>query len=452
MLRTRQILMFLIGWLLAGPAALARAEFISVDMRAERVSADVDGWDLGKTLGALVSRTGWQVFIEPGTRPSRRASARFQDAPTGEALSQLLPGIKFSLTSLPGRPARLLLYRTTSARATEAVQVKTARLPRQLVVALKRDSEKSIEEIAANLGAKVVGRIPGLNAYRLEFPYDNAALLGRDALLRDDNVAGVDFNYKVETPRGSFGAASTTRGLSIKPGSGPDGSQTIVALIDTRVQSDVPHREFMLDSISVAEGDPPPSNTPSHGTSMFQSLLQGLDAGVGAATEANVRVLPIDVYGGSEATSTFHVASGIVEAVNRGASVINLSLGSTADSQFLHSIIQEATARGVTFIASAGNEPTTDNVYPAAYPEVLAVTAGDRAGHIASYANRGEFVDAVGPGTTVVTYQDENYRVTGTSPASAYMAGVAAGLAATTGAHPKAIQAGITAQYAPGRE
>lgn len=447
----RHILILIAGWLLIGPTALGYGEYVSVNMRTQRVSADVDGWGLTKTLTALVTKTGWQVFIEPGTRPSRRASAKFDDASTGTALSQLLPGIKFSLTSRPNTPAQLLLYSTTAARATEAVKLKTKRLKNQLVVALKRNSEKTIEEIANNLGAKVVGKIPAINAYRLEFPYDNAALLGRDALLRDDNVAGVDFNYKVDQPRGSFGTDSTTRGLSIKPGSGPDGSRTIVALIDTPVQPDVPHSGFLLNSISVAQGTPPPSDAPSHGTSMFQSLLRGLDAGVGSATEANVRVLPIDIYGNSESTSTFHVANGIVSAVNEGASIVNLSLGSTADSQFLHSVIQEATARGVTFIASAGNEPTTDNVYPAAYPDVLAVTAGNRDGEIASYANRGDFVDVVGPGTTVVNYQNENYRVTGTSPASAYMAGVAAGLATTTGANPKAIQAGLTVEYAPGK-
>lgn len=182
---------------------------------------------------------------------------------------------------------------------------------------------------------------------------------------------------------------------------------------------------------------------------MFQSLLRGLNAGVGSQTETSVVVLPIDIYGNSDATSTFHVANGIVTAVNEGASIINLSLGSTADSPLLHDVIQQATARGVTIIASAGNEPTTHNVYPAAYQEVLAVTAGTRSGQIADYANRGDFVDVIGPGTTIVNYNDENFRITGTSPASAFIAGVAAGLATTTGANPKAIQAGLTLQYGP---
>jgi hypothetical protein len=437
--------------LLASPSG-SLAEHVTVDLRGQRISADVDGWELKKTLIALVSQTGWEVYLEPGTALSRPASAKFSAIPTGSALSQLLPGMKFTLTSRSNSSRRLLLYRTTAAKATTEIEIKTARLKKQIIVQLKRPSKKTIEEIANNLGAKVVGKIGGINAYRLEFPFDNAALLGRDALLRDDDVAGVDFNYRVNQPPGTRGYDNTTGALAIKPGSGPDGSRTIVALIDTPVQSDVPFSGFLLDSISVAGGDVPASTVPSHGTSMFQSLLRGLDAGVGSQTESSVRVLPIDIYGASEETSTFNVANGIVTAVNEGAAIVNLSLGSTADSQFLHTVIRDANKLGVTFIASAGNEPITDNVYPAAYPEVLAVTAGDRTGAIADYANYGNFVDVVGPGTSIVNYQDANFMVTGTSPASAYMAGVAAGIASTKGANPQAIQAGLAIEYAPTRK
>ena len=82
---------------------------------------------------------------------------------------------------------------------------------------MKKSSKRSIEEIAANLGGKVVTAIKGTNAYLLEFPYDNAALLARDALLRDDSVAGTDFNYRLSGPAANARVPTSNRPLSIKP-------------------------------------------------------------------------------------------------------------------------------------------------------------------------------------------------------------------------------------------
>ena len=71
--------------------------------------------------------------------------------------------------------------------------------------------------------------------------------------------------------------------------------------------------------------------------------------------------------------------------------------------------------RGVLFLAAAGNEPTTAPNYPAAYPEVLAVTAGGRNGQLASYANRGDFVDVAAPGSSIIHFDGKAYLVSGTS-------------------------------------
>ena len=106
---------------------------------------------------------------------------------------------------------------------------------------------------------------------------------------------------------------------------------------------------------------------------MFETLLRGLALN---DKESGVKILPVDVYGNSPTTTTFDVASGIYQAINAGATVINLSLGSSGDSEFLHNVIKSGAAQGVLFFAAAGNEPTTAPSYPAAYPEVMAVTAG----------------------------------------------------------------------------
>ena len=166
---------------------------------------------------------------------------------------------------------------------------------------------------------------------------------------------------------------------------------------------------------------------------MFETLLRGLASTQDKDATTSVRVLPVDVYGNSERSSTFDVARGIVEALNAGAKIINLSLASPGDSQLLHNVIIKGAERGALFIAAAGNEPTTLPNYPAAYPEVLAVTAGGKNG-LASYANRGDFVDVVAPGSSIIYFGGKAYMVTGTSASTAYISGLAAGMKASTGA------------------
>jgi len=141
-----------------------------------------------------------------------------------------------------------------------------------------------------------------------------------------------------------------------------------------------------------------------------------------------VRILPVDVYGNSPSTSTFDVAMGIYKAVNNGAQIINLSLGSDGSSPFLAQMIQSSHDQGVLFFAAAGNEPVATPTYPAAYPEVIAVTAGTRQGVIAPYANYGSFVDVIAPGQAIVNFNGQSWLVTGTSASTAYASGAAAAL------------------------
>jgi hypothetical protein len=181
---------------------------------------------------------------------------------------------------------------------------------------------------------------------------------------------------------------------------------------------------FLLKAISVAGEAQPDPNSPTHGTSMAETILRSLAAMTKGSS--SVQILPVDVYGPNAATSTFDVANGIAAAVNGGANPINLSLGSDGDSPFLHSVIQDASSKHIVFIGAAGNQPVTTPFYPAAYPEVMAVTAIDQ-GQIASYANRGSFVSLGAPGTSIVYYQNQPWVVQGTSASSAFTSGIAAG-------------------------
>mgnify|MGYP001555275904 CR=1 FL=1 len=151
---------------------------------------------------------------------------------------------------------------------------------------------------------------------------------------------------------------------------------------------------------------------------MYRSyaVLQGVD-----------QILPVDVYGDSELATSWNVAMGVKVAVENGATILNMSLGTTADSPIIDSIIQQAIAHGVIVFAAAGNEPVATPNYPAAIPGVNAITALGAPGQLAAYANYGNFVQMALPGASLVVLGNQAYIVQGTSPASAYAAGVAAG-------------------------
>lgn len=146
---------------------------------------------------------------------------------------------------------------------------------------------------------------------------------------------------------------------------------------------------------------------------MFETLLQGM------ANDPS-KILPVDVYPAGNSTTTYEVLEGAVAAINSGANVINLSLGGTGDSTTLQSLINEGTQKGVLFVAASGNTPGTALTYPAAYPGVLAITAADPNGQLASYANDGPFVRGMEPGTAIVYLNGQPWQVEGTSTATAF--------------------------------
>jgi hypothetical protein len=446
----------LLALLLAGITVIGHAsDSLRWDSARKRVDAQIDSWDLATLLQELSTRTGWQVFVEPNTQQA--VSVRFKDLPVGEALKRLLGDLNFALLPRTNGPAKLFIFRTSLQEATQLVveepsvvkKTSKAAIPNELIVTLRAGSKETIAELAARLGAKILGKVDGLNTYRLQFPDESAAQSARADLGNDPNVAGTDLNYMVDQPtRVENLQYSSGSNFSLKPKVGNAGNQLIVGLIDTPVQPlDAKMSQFLLPAVHVSGEPSLPKDDLTHGTSMAETILQGLTYAPQEGGGSSVRVLPVDVYGNNPDTTTFDVAKGVYAAIAAGATVINLSLGGSGDSQFLAGLIHAAHQQGVLFIGAAGNQPTTDPTFPAAYPDVIAVTAGDRRGNIAPYANRGSFVDVIAPGVSVVDYNGQSYLVRGTSTATAYVSGTAAGYRASGGS-PQNVEAIIREKLA----
>ena len=448
--RGRRVSRLCAGLLLL-PTTLALASEPLV-WRADKNEADADiqSWPLPKVLEALAGATGWRIYVEP--EAEQTVSTRFEKLPPAEALGRLLGGLNFALLSATNAPAKLFVYRTTLEQATQFVpppkldagKAVSRVIGNELVVTLKPGAKLNIEQLAQRLRAKVVGRIDGQNTYRLQFESEETAQKARSPIAESEDVTSVDSNYTIQLPSRieALGGAGPVAPRALKPGTLPNGDYLVVALIDTPVQREGSTiKDFLLPNVSLAGDAAATSAGLTHGTAMAETILRAAASNLRDADGTPIRILPMDVYGDQPMTSTFEVAAALQALLGSNDSrvrIVNLSLGSYADASYVRQAIQALSQRGVLVVGAAGNEPVTTPVYPAAYPEVFAVTAGDRQGNIAPYANHGEFVDAVMPGTSFVYFGGQQYVVSGTSPAAATASGTVAAQVSNTGSTPQA--------------
>lgn len=404
---------------------------------ARRVDAEIHDWSLHPLLARISASSGWKIYVEPGL--DEKISVTFSNAPQGDALKLLLGRLNYALIPNGRGRSKLFVYKTSLGQATalvkpDAGQKPTNWLAKEIILTLPPGSKLDAEKLATELNGKIVAKSEGLNAYRLEFADADAAQKAREALAQREDLDAQD-NYSFQRPTLSASASSSPAAMfPVDPTPVSRGDQVTVALVDTPIQTlDGKMQEFVLPSVHVLDQPSSLPNDPTHATSMAETVLNSMaftkDAG-NPSKLGNVRVLPIDIYGNSDTTSTFEVAQGLYKAIQANAQVVNLSLGGTGDSPMVDYLLEMAKQKQIMVFASAGNTPTTDPTWPAANPNVVAVTATDWTGNIAPYANRGSFVDVKAPGTSRIYYNGQAYVSTGTSTATAFVSGQAAGLAA----------------------
>lgn len=154
-----------------------------------------------------------------------------------------------------------------------------------------------------------------------------------------------------------------------------------------------------------------------HGTA-----VAGVIASHSRGAASGVRLLPVRTSLGTGTSWRWLSATAIVWATDNGADVINISRASRSSrpSRVEQAAVRYATERGVVIVASAGNDPHRPVAYPAAYPEVIAVTSVDGRGQLSVFAAHHGGVDLAAPGSKVETLAvDGGYRIgSGTSIAA----------------------------------
>ena len=200
------------------------------------------------------------------------------------------------------------------------------------------------------------------------------------------------------------------------------GQAVLVAVIDSGVDTKHPDLAGAIAENFDAIKSPEPPHT--HGTAIAGAIAaQSPRMGVAPGAQ----ILAIRAFSGSIGFS-FAILKGIDLAVARNARIINMSFAGPLDPATARQLAA-AYDRGLVLVAAAGNlGPLAPPQYPAANPNVIAVSATDSDDKIYSGSNRGTYVALAAPGVDVrLPAPNGLYQVTsGTSFSAAYVSGVAA--------------------------
>lgn len=141
-----------------------------------------------------------------------------------------------------------------------------------------------------------------------------------------------------------------------------------------------------------------------HGTMVAGVMAATGNNGVGiAGVNWQTKILPLQALNDDSYGNTYTVANAVDYAVERGVDIINISLGTDYEDPYLRQAILAAQEAGILVVASAGNDGCNCMVYPANYPEVIAVGASDSSGNVTSFSSYGANLDAVAPGSNMTT-------------------------------------------------
>jgi len=204
----------------------------------------------------------------------------------------------------------------------------------------------------------------------------------------------------------------------------------LVAVIDTGVDWD--HPDLVANYVPLGydwvNNDTDPMDDHGHGTHCAGIIAASLNNSIGIAGIAQVHIMAekaINEHGiGDEAS----LANAIIHAVDQGAKILSNSWGDTQESELIHNAIKYAYDQDVLVVAAAGNWASKVKMYPAAYDEVVAVTATNQTDSPASFTSFGNWVELAAPGVKIYStmYDNDYANLSGTSMACPHVSGVAA--------------------------
>lgn len=277
-------------------------------------------------------------------------------------------------------------------------------------------------------------QLSGTTQYRWRIPDRRSVATVVRALEADRSIASAQPNYLFTLQQTE--AKAVTEGdaaqyelakLRLPQAHGlTKGDKVLVAVIDSGV--DANHPELAGAVAETYDALSAPLTPHKHGTAIA-GLIAAHGKLMGAAPDARILAIrAFDAAGASAEGTTFSILKSLDWAAANGARVINMSFAGPADPAVRRSLAA-AHKKGIVLIAAAGNAgPKSPPLYPAADPNVIAVTATDADDKLFEQANRGRHIAVAAPGAQIlVAIPDGGYEVSsGTSYSAAEVSGIAA--------------------------
>jgi thermitase len=315
--------------------------------------------------------------------------------------------------------------------------------PDELIVKFKpATSAKTMDSLTKSSGDKVVEEVKSSKIRRIKLSSNDSV---DEAINEYEDAAGVEYaepNYM----RKAFAIPNDTywpeqwNFTCIKAPQAWDvttGDDVLVAVIDTGI--DYTHEDLAgkyaggYDFVN-CDGDPMDDHW--HGTHVAGTIAASTNNGKGVAGMSwGARLMGLKALDASGSGYDFDIAQAIEYAADNGARIINMSIGGPDYSATLADAVKYAQDRGCVVVAAAGNYNSNAMYYPAAYPNVIGVSATGFTGTKAAYSNYGSYVDVAAPGgdndgdtdhMILSCYIGGYAYAVGTSMAAPHVAGLAA--------------------------
>jgi len=208
------------------------------------------------------------------------------------------------------------------------------------------------------------------------------------------------------------------------------GSRSVtIAVIDSGIDPLHPDLSAnLIPGYNFVAGNTDTHDIYGHGTAIAGIAGAIGNSGIGVAGVAwSNTIMPLVVLDSSGYGTVANVASAITYAADHGAKVINISLAFNGSTSTLQNAVNYAWNHGVVIVAAAANASTNTPYYPAALPNVIAVSAVDQNDNLASFSNYGNWITVSAPGVSVYTTANGGGYLygSGTSVSSPIVAGLA---------------------------
>ncbi|SIR08949.1 subtilisin [Haladaptatus litoreus] len=312
-----------------------------------------------------------------------------------------------------------------AAKPTDQVEVN---------VGFKSERGRAMARSSAN---EVVREFNSIKAMTIRVPKQAATALGKNP-----NVRYVEENGQMHALAETEPWGIDRVDADVAHANGDTGAGADIAILDTGIDSDHPDLQANIGAgraFTKCKGGPKScpndwDDDNDHGTHCagIADAVDNSQGVIGVSTEATLHAVKVLNKRGSGSFSD--IAAGVEYVADQGWDVASMSLGASSGSAALRDACQYAVNNGVFVVAAAGNSgPCSDCVgYPAAYPEVMAVSSTNSSDGLSSFSSTGPEVEIAAPGSDVYsTIPGGDYAsFSGTSMATPHVAGAAGQLMA----------------------